>query len=276
MTCLPRFVRLAAAAAILLSTFAVVGVAPSGALPSPSGSAVANGNTGTATITYAGTSDFQVYIIDGASTCQDTGGQPTTGILGTIGVDSPAPASPFTVTTETIVGPSATALGTGSFLFCLYDETEGWTLLEPASTIAIFVPMTSSFVTNSDGTITITYANANSDFGQAGALLLAPGVTECPVELFLSITTGFAFQLGTPDSPLVAGTPSGTVIGVGTLALKLPIVSMEGFTPQPVTEGLYQVCLYQPDSEGNAAIHQSASFFVREVPVEPVTPAFTG
>ena len=51
---------------------------------------------------------------------------------------------------------------------------------------------------------------------------------------------------------------------------------MEGFAPQPVTEGLYQVCLYQPDGEGNVAIHQSASFFVREVPVEPVTPAFTG
>ena len=271
MTHLARFARIGTAVAILLSTLVVVGVAPSGAVPSPTGSAVANGDTGTATITYAGTSDFQVYIIDGASTCQPSGGQPTTGILGTIGVDSPAPASPFTVTTETIVGPSATALGTGSFKFCLYDETEGWTLLEPASTIPIFTPLTSSFVTNSDGTITLTYANANFEFSQTGFLLLAPGVTECPVELILSITTGFVFQFGQPDSP-VAETPSGTVIGVGSPALNLPVVSPEGFAPKPVTEGLYQVCLYQSDSEGSS-LRQSESFFVRSV---PVTPAFTG
>ena len=271
MTRLARFARIGSAVAILLSTLAVVGVAPSGALPSPTGSAVANGYTGTATITYADTSDFQVYIIDGASACQDTGGQPVTGILGTIGVDSPAPASPFTVTTETIVGPSATALGTGSFKFCLYDETEGWTLLEPASTIPIFQPMTSSFVTNSDGTITLNYANANSDFGQTGFLLLATGVTECPVELLLSITTGFVFQFGEPGTP-IAETPSGTVIGVGTPALMVPVVGPEGFAPKPVTEGLYQVCLYRADGDGSV-LQQSASFFVPSV---PLTPAFTG
>ena len=44
----------------------------------------------------------------------------------------------------------------------------------------------------------------------------------------------------------------------------------------PATALAWEAKCYQPDGEGNVAIHQSASFFVREVPVEPVTPAFTG
>ena len=44
-------------------------------------------NDGTATITYADTTEVEVYIIDGASTCENTGSAPTTGILATLGVD---------------------------------------------------------------------------------------------------------------------------------------------------------------------------------------------
>lgn len=266
----PRLVRLAAAVAILFSTLAVVGANPSGAISGPTGSAVANGNTGTATITYADTSDFQVYIIDGASTCQDTGGQPTTGILGTIGVDSPAPASPFTVTTETIVGPSATALGTGSFLFCLYDETEGWTLLEPASTIAIFDPITSSLTDNGNGSVILTYENLNTDFSQVLFLLLFANRTTCPVFPDTSLS-GFGWQ---PDYNLGE---SPFVVGVGTLGIPLPVAS-ELIIPEsaPVTEGSYVACTYMPSTEsGDTELFQQLVVLIH-TPREPVVPAFTG
>ena len=290
----PRLTQLAGVCALVLSALAL-GVAPADAVTS-SPAVAATGSfssdtEGTVTVTYSNFSYPFVFVYAEGDVCPDPeGGSISTPPLYTIGTGSPFGASPVTITVSTSVVPGTTippgaytTIPPGAYTFCLFNAASPQSIyLISEGAASIYTPMTSSFVTNSDGTITITYANANanananSDFGQTGALLLATGVTECPVEVLLSITTGFAFQLGTPDSPLVAGTPSGTVIGVGTLAIKLPVVTMEGFAPQPVTEGLYQVCLYQPDGEGNVAIHQSASFFVREVPVEPVTPAFTG
>ena len=112
----PRFVRVAAACALTVSALAL-GMVPAGAVPTPTGSVTSIGD-GTATITYADTTDVEVYIIDGASTmCEDTGSAPATGVLATLGVDNPMPASPVTVTTETQVGPLPLhALGTGSFM----------------------------------------------------------------------------------------------------------------------------------------------------------------
>lgn len=270
MARLPRFARLAAAVAILLSTITVVGVTPSGAEPSASGSAVPNGFNGTATISYADTSDFQVYIIDGSGECDTSGGQPTAGILGTIGVDSPAPASPFTVNTETLVGPSATALGSGNFLFCLYDETEGWTLLELPNVISIFDPVTSSLTDNGNGSVTLTYSNVNYEFSQQLYLYLFSNLTTCPEEP-LNIA-GFAWQadLNMPDSPFA--------VGVGTLGTAFPI--SEGTIllpdPEPVTAGSYAACSYMPNTEtGDIELSQSLLVSIY-TPSEPVIPAFTG
>lgn len=282
---MPRVSLLARAAGVCALTLSALalGVAPADARTiSPAGPPTATGSfssatEGTVTVTYSNFEIPVVFVYAQGNVCPDpAGGGISTPPLFSIGTGSPLGASPVTITVDTPVVPGTT-LPSGGYTFCLYDVfSPESAYLITAGAASIYTPVTSSFVTNSDGTITLTYANANSDFGQTGFLFLAPGVTECPVELFISISTGFAFQFGLLDSPLFPNTPSGTVIGVGTPAIKLPVVSMEGFAPQPVTEGLYQVCLYQADSEGNIAVHQSASFFVREVPVEPVTPAFTG
>ena len=271
-----RVARVAAVCAFALSALAL-GVAPADAAtsspagpPPASGSAVPNGFNGTATITYADTSDFQVYIIDGESTCQDTGGQPTTGILGTIGVDSPAPASPFTVTTETIVGPSATALGSGDFVFCLYDETESWTLLEFPIVIFIFDPVTSSLTDNGKGSLVLTYENLNTVFNQTVFLFLYTNLTTCPSAFSLSLP-GFGWQ---PDYNLTA---SPFVVGVGTLGIPFPVVS-EIVIPEsaPVTAGSYVACTYLPSTEtGDIELSQSLLVSIY-TPSEPVVPAFTG
>lgn len=248
---------------------------PAGADPAPTGS-VTSINDGTATITYADTTEVEVYIIDGASTCENTGSAPTTGILATLGVDNAMPASPVTVTTETQVGPLPLhALGTGSFMFCMYDVVGGtYTYLNVENgTIGIFPPASASMVDNGNGTLTVTW-NANSDFSQLVYIFFFSGLTTCPADPTEAALTSSGFALQS-DTLGLGGSlpPSPAIIGVGTEAFILPLVS----SPPPVgpmTAGQYLSCLYVPNDEGPVLV-QSMPMGIGIVP-EPVVPAFTG
>ena len=273
----PRFTRVAAACALAVSALAL-GMVPAGADPAPTGS-VSSTNDGTATITYADTTEVEVYIIDGASLCENTGSAPTAGILATLGVDNAMPASPVTVTTETQVGPLPLhALGTGSFLFCMYDVVGGtYTYLNVENgTIGIFPPASASMVDNGNGTLTLTW-NANSDFSQFVSLLFFSGLTTCPENPSEAGVTFSGYGLQSGSESFGAGMPpSPAIIGVGTEAFVLPFVPSESFVPAvgPITAGQYLSCLYIPNDEGQALV-QSMPMGIGIVP-EPVVPAFTG
>lgn len=275
-----RVARVAAVCALVLSALAV-SVAPAGADPAPTGS-VTSTNDGTATITYSDTTDVEVYIIDGASAgCEDTGSAPTTGVLATLGVVNAMPASPVTVTTETQVGPLPLhALGTGSYLFCMYDVVGGdpynWLNTENG-TIGIFPPASASMVDNGNGTLTLTW-NANSDFGEFVAVLFFSGITTCPEDLSVAATTltGYGMQSNS-ESFGVGLPPSPAIIGVGTEAFVMPIVPGDLTNPfivGPITAGQYLSCLYVSNGDG-VGLAQSMPMGIGIVP-EPVTPAFTG
>ena len=274
-----RFARLVTVGALVASTLAVVGIAPAQAGPAPTASVVGTQH-GTATITYADTTKFEVYIVDGATSCEDTGTVPTIGILGTLGVISPAAASPLAIDTSTLVGPApAHALGTGSFFFCLYDVTNSgatYTLLEPASTIAIFDQVTASMVDDGNGSLVVTYANLNSDFSQEIYVVLLSGVTTCPDAVNPYSDTGFGLQssMDFPDSPMV--------IGVGTSAILLPL-PVGSFEPvfAPVTAGEYLGCLYTTVDYDQVLFQSLPVSIFPPIPApipapEPATPVFTG
>lgn len=271
-----RLGRLALACTVLLSAVAI-GVAPAGAVPGPSGSAV--GNNGTATLTYANTTTVVVYIIDGASICENTGYAPTTGVIATLGVDTPMPPSPVTITTESQVGPLPLhALGTGSFMFCMYDITEGYEYLNVENgTIGIYPPASASMVDNGNGTLTLTW-NANTDFSQFVAFALFTGITSCPADPASEATSlsGYLLQTGAED--FGAGMPpSPAVISVGLPAFVLPYTFVDIFTPPtvaPMAAGQYLACVYIGDSE-DPVLAQSMPMGLGIVP-EPVVPAFTG
>ena len=273
----PRFTRVAAACALAVSALAL-GMVPAGADPAPTGS-VTSTNDGTATITYADTTEVEVYIIDGASTCENTGSAPTTGILATLGVDNAMPASPVTVTTETQVGPLPLhALGTGSFMFCMYDVVGGtYTYLNVENgTIGIFPPASASMVDNGNGTLTVTW-NADSDFSQLVMLLFLSGTTTCPENPSEAVVTFSGYGLQSDSFDFGAGLPpSPAIIGVGTEAFVLPFVPSPSFVPTvgPITTGQYLSCLYLPNDDG-AVLVQSMPMGIGIVP-EPVVPAFTG
>lgn len=272
-----RFTRAAAACALAVSALAL-GMVPAGADPAPTGS-VTSTNDGTATITYADTTEVEVYIIDGASTCEDTGSAPTAGILATLGVDNAMPASPATVTTETQVGPLPLhALGTGSFMFCMYDVVGGaYTYLNVENgTIGIFPPASASMVDNGNGTLTLTW-NANSDFSQFVSILFFSGLTTCPENPGGAVVTFSGYGLQSNSESFGAGMPpSPAIIGVGTEAFVLPFVPSDSFVPAvgPITAGQYLSCLYVSNDDGGALV-QSMPMGIGIVP-EPVVPAFTG
>ena len=272
----PRFSRVLAVCALVVSALAL-GAAPAGAGGGATGSAVANNYYGTATITYAGTTKLEVYIIDGAgsSSCQDTGVQPTTGILGTIGVDSPAPASPFTVTAQTQVGPApAHALGAGTYSFCLYDVVSGtYTLLEPANPMPIFDPVTASIVDDGNGGIILTYANTNTDLGQIVAVMLLSGATSCPQYFDPTTGSGFSFAGGADGN--LPSSPSTITVGTTGFLIPLDITTLIP-VPAQLTAGQYLACLYYTDVETSSVeVQQSFSVSIH-APVEPVVPSFTG
>ena len=277
---IPRFTRLAAVFVLMVSAFAV-GMSPAGSDPAATGS-VESTSPGTATITYSGTTDLEIYIIDGAGTCEDTGSAPSSGVLATMGVDAPVPASPVSVTTATMVGPAPLhELGTGSFLFCMYDVVgSNYTSLNEANgTIGIFNLASGSMVDNGNGSLILTY-DANSDFGQFVYLFLLSGATTCPTNpeaAFLSDTTGYAFQSG---SETLASSPA--VITVGTPAIPLPIPEGTFVIPElvGVAAGQYLACLMATTAD-DVALLQSLPVQVAPpsepvVPVVPVVPAFTG
>jgi hypothetical protein len=131
-------------------------------------------------------------------------------------------------------------LGTGNFYFCVYDVTNSgstYTLTDGSGTVAIFDQATASMVDDDNGSIVLTFANANDDFSQRVALLLLKGATTCPEVPSNEVGFAFATQggLGLSTSPLV--------IGVGTLGIVLPFTSA---TPDfgPVTAGEFLACLY--------------------------------
>jgi hypothetical protein len=274
---IPRFTRLAAVFVLMVSAFAV-GMSPAGSEPAATGSATSTGD-GTATLTYSGVGDLEVYIIDGASPCPDTGLAPSSGVLATIGVDSVAPASPITVTTATQVGPLPLhALGTGSFNFCMYDASASYAWLNTTGgTIGIFDPASASLVDNGNGTLTLTWA-ANGDFSQFVYLFLLTGISTCPTDPTTALTTlsGYALQSGADD--FGAGMPpSPAIIGVGTPAFILPFLIVDLVTPPavgPMVAGQYLACAFTV-GEGEPVLAQSMPIGLGIVP-EPVVPAFTG
>jgi hypothetical protein len=269
---IPRFTRLAAVFVLMVSAFAV-GMSPAGSEPAATGSATST-NDGTATITYSDTTDLEIYIIDGAGTCEDTGSAPSSGVLATMGVDAPVPVSPVTVTTATMVGPAPLhELGTGSFLFCMYDVVGGtYTYLNVANgTIGIFNLASGSLVDNGNGSLILTY-DANMDFGQFVYLFLLSGASTCPTdpgEAYTSENPGYALQSG-----LVGLEPSPAVITVGTPAIPIP-VGVEAIPELvPVAAGQYLACLMATTAE-DVALLQSLPTQIAP-PSEPVVPAFTG
>jgi hypothetical protein len=98
----------------------------------------------------------------------------------------PVGTSPFTVGTSTTVNVALTAntttLPTGAYYFCLYDVTGGstWTLLSGGSTVAIFTPVTASIADDGNGSLVLTYADANVDFSQMVYVFLFTGISTCP------------------------------------------------------------------------------------------------
>lgn len=285
---IPRLARLAGVCALALSALAI-GVAPADAVTtSPQGAAGGPSGTfdvstaGKVTLTYDGFAPLNrlvaIYSQTDTLSCPNPGGVAITpDPLYTV---SPLGASPVTISVGTAVktgfSGAAATLPAGSYVFCLFDAeggSENQANLITSASSGIYDPVTSSFTTNSDGTITLTYANANYDFGQSGVLLLASGVTECPPtpQTIFSLN-GFIFGFGNGPTAVVADVPSGTVIGVGTLGQKTPISSQSDVGPTPVTGGNYHVCLYQSDGEGST-LHQSATF---DLGAGPVQPAFTG
>lgn len=268
MSRFPRFTRLAAAGALVLSTLVVAGIAPADAVPVPTGSVDPVGGTGTATITYSDTTKVEAYLIDSSASCDLSGSAPTTGILGTIGVLSPMPASPVTVTPATQVGPApAHALGSGSFNFCLYDVVGSvYTPLIPATLISIFTPVSGSMAEDGKGGITVTYANDDPAVNQTLYVLLLSGVTECPADPNPLSVTGFAFQSGGGGL-----TTSPMTIAVGTTGVILPMTGAPAFGP--VTAGSYMACLYYTDAvTSNVILQQSLATSIHTA----VVPSFTG
>jgi len=283
----PRLARLAGVCALVLSALAI-GVAPADAVTTapadaPSGTFDVS-TAGSVTLTYSGFAPLNplvaIYSQTDTLSCPNPGGGAITpDPLYTV---SPLGASPVTISVGTAVktgfSGAAATLPAGSYVFCLFDAEGGSE--NQANQIAgtssgIYDPVTSSFTTNSDGTITLTYANANYDFAQSGVLVLASGVTECPPTpqgLFSSLN-GFVFGFGNGGSGPVPDVPSGTVIGVGSLGQKTPVTSPSDIGLTPVPAGNYQVCLYQTDSQGSVTLHQSATF---DLGAGPVQPAFTG
>ena len=286
----PRLARLAGVCALVLSALAL-GVAPADAVTSSPASTNPTGSfevvtPGTATLTYSGFAPGTavVFFYDEMDECPDPSG---VGIsqkpLYSIGLGSgPAlGASPFVISQGAAVktgfeGASTTLPG-GRYRLCLFNVATSTQVYLIANTATpIFNPITSSFVANSDGTITLTYANANKDLSQEGQLYLLAGATECPANMDATTASGFAWTFGSPATLVPYEPPSGTVIGVGTMGVKLPIdPSTYLILEKPVTAGTYQVCLYQTNSEESMALHQSQSN-VSVAPVAPVEPAFTG
>ena len=279
----PRIARLAGVCALALSALAV-GMAPADAVTSSPAVAATGSFTsdseGTITVTYSGFTSALVLLYPELTECPDPAGSAITpDPLYAIGGINPLGASPFTITQGTLAG-AGTPIPAGGYVFCLFNVVSpGSAYLIASGGGGIYIPVTSSFVTNSDGTITLTYENANVDLGQNGYLLLLTGVTVCPADFNPLESTGFLFGFGQISDAVVANTPSGSVIGVGTLALKVPVTSLADIDPKPVTAGVYQVCLYQTDSTGSVTVRQSASFDLGAavvVPDPPATPTFTG
>jgi hypothetical protein len=279
MSRIPGIARLAGVCALALSALAV-GMAPADAVTS-SPAVAATGSflsesEGTITVTYSGFTSALVLLYPELDDCPDPAGSAITpDPLYAIGGINPLGASPFTIGQGTLAGSGTPIPGAG-YRFCLFDVVSpGSAYLIATGAGPIYIPITSSFVTNSDGTITFTYENANPDVGQQGYLFLLSTRTVCPDFIDPTTDAGFGFQFGYGSG---FGEPpaSPAVIGVGTLALVVPPTSM---TPVPITAGLYQVCLYQTDSTGNVTLHQSASFDLGAavvVPDPPATPTFTG
>jgi hypothetical protein len=274
-----RFTRLVAAGALVASTLAVVGIAPAQAGPGPIATVDSLPN-GTATITYSDFTQIEVYIIDGTGepVCEYSGSAPTV-FLHTLGVTSPMAASPVAVDTSTLVGPAPEeALGTGNFYFCVYDVTNSgstYDLIYSSGTVAIFDQVTASMVDDGNGSLILSFANANADFSQSVNLLLLSSGTTCPENP--SEVSGFVLStqegLGLSTSP--------TVIGVGTLILALPVASLE-LTPLPAGE--YFACLYST-VDYDMAVVQSLPIGIRlptpapvptPVPAPVVTPVHAG
>ena len=269
---MPRVSRLARAAGVcaLVLSALVLGVAPVDAVTS-SPAVAATGSfssvtEGTVTVTYSNFTYPFVYVYAEGNVCPDpAGGSISTPPLFSIGTASPLGASPVTITVDTPVVPGTT-LPPDGYTFCLFDSVSpdsAYLIAEGAA--SIYTPMTSAFVTNSDGTLTLTYANANPDVDQEGLLFFLNSVTECS-EAPPSTATGFWLLVG--YNSIGAASASPALIEAGTPAMEYPPTS-PGLVP--IAAGKYQICLYQTDRDGNMTLRQSESFVLG-----PVTPAFTG
>jgi hypothetical protein len=267
MVRIPRFTRLAAVFVLIISAFAV-GMAPAGSEPAATAS-LGSPDPGIAEITYSGTTDLEVYIIDGSATCEDTGSVPSTGVLATMGVDAPVPASPALVTTATLVGPAPLhELGSGEFNFCMYDVVGVTFNFLSDGTTEIYNLASGSMVDDGNGSLILTY-DANMEFGQFVYLFLLSGITTCPAdpgEAFTSGNPGYAFQSG-----VAVLEPSPAVITVGTPSIAIPVTEE---VLSAVSAGDYLACLMATTGEG-VGLLQSLSVRIAP-PSEPVTPAFTG
>lgn len=263
MSRFPRFTRLAAVGALLLSALALT-AAPAGAVPAATGSTVDNGN-GTATVTYAGTTDPKVYLIGRDYVCEDSGSQPVSGAwTWTVG------ASPMTISAQTLVGPTGppgSPLVAGFYKVCLYDVVGAtWTLVNASAPVAIYRHVATSLTAGPDGTMLVTYDDLGTD--TTAQLVLLANVTECPTDqssLIADVISGFLMQAGLnlPASP--------GVVEVGSPAWALPTSYSGGFPPDvPITAGQYQACMYTTNVTGFVL---SSSL---QVTIGAVTPAFTG
>ena len=145
--------------------------------------------------------------------------------------------------------------------------------------------VSASVVDNGDGTMTLTYANANPDEAQFVALFLLTAGSTCPPEV-LAAPADPATQFVLTNSNGLALPPSPVVIGPGTPAYKfaLPNPLPETTTIAPAD---YEACLYYPTGEDDTLLQQSLAVSLEkptpppapEPPAPepaPVHPAFTG
>ena len=229
---------------------------------------MANPN-GTVTLTYSNFAVAVIGLYPKDTTCPDLNGSFVLPPAGTLFI-APVDASPVTFGVGTSVassGPSdPTTLPAGDYALCLFNSTApgSYYLITDGGTVPIFTQITSSFVANGDGTITVTYANADILNSQNAYLVFLSSTATCPVA-FDGQGPGYGFQteVNMPASP--------AVIGVGSNSITLPSSISPTFAPLPA--GVYQVCLYQPDTLGDMVLKQAQ---LVTLGAEPVTPSFTG
>jgi hypothetical protein len=154
------------------------------------------------------------------------------------------------------------------------------------TTLAPDVNPTGSLVNNGDGTVTLTYANIDSNNNKDVYVIFAAANSTCAASVY-EMVNGTTLIISTNNFGAgVTTTASPMLIQAGNA-----VVSFPGFPTSPTAvlstlpAGEYQTCLYantdDPESETPYVLISSAALAISAAPApapapEPVVPAYTG